>query len=285
MTQIYVIIFMFVVTAVNASGNDDRFSRYSEPAEDISSGTFPWIARIRSGKFACTASLISDRHLLTSAHCPKVPQANARFHNSVSYFTKKAIRFIDHPGFTQAFNNHDISIIEIEPVEHKIPVPYVDFENACLNKTHLLSAGYSSGTTLRLADFGSVTVCDNEKYVLTYGGVIQRGNSGSPLFFLKNNTAIVLGVGQGSRWVKRPGKATESSSMYVSVHFNKDFINDYLRLTRVYSESKQSYTTYGISLGVGNWTSIAPLSTSSAIGTLNSLYALFFLGSLWLCDF
>lgn len=142
----------------------DPVERYTEPAEIVSPGTFPWIVYITDRTGDLTGVLFSNKHILTSAHgldvFPDGDCLKANFKNAHVPFSVKAERFIIHPKYnnskvqSEAF---DFAIVELErPVsleDHGAKLPVLDTKCYSFSDTYdippVYSAGYGISDTLK----------------------------------------------------------------------------------------------------------------------------------------
>ena len=104
---------------------------------EVIKGRYPWFVRLNG----CGGSLITDRHVLTSAHCvPQATQASNQVvlgvHNASDYSTNRPLeveKFILHEGYKKNVTRYnDIAIIKLKrPIKFSnrlSPICLPDFE-------------------------------------------------------------------------------------------------------------------------------------------------------------
>ena len=186
------------------SETNSRSKRFSEPSTNVQIETFPWITRLFHAKGPrCSSIFVSDRHLLTAAHClipeSKTENLEAAFLNAAEPFKIRAVRYIILPDYYGDSSYlrfiTDLAIIELESPILSITPPNIVFSVTCFKHSPTIpnpvSAGYADGE-LKLAELKWVSRCDRN-YQLTYSGSSQDGDSGAPLFYVADNEAYVLG--------------------------------------------------------------------------------------------
>ena len=177
------------------SKSNSRLERYADPYIEALSDTYPWIAQqLNSYGRWCTAVLVSDKHVLTSAHCvdraKEVENLEIEFLNAAIPFKRKVIRFIKNHN---ASNNiySDIAILEIENPISTIITPSYELNVSCpthLSIKSLMTAGYAGERTLKLVHLQWLSCSSHGFYSLDYDGYIEGGDSGrarlpmAPLF-------------------------------------------------------------------------------------------------------
>ncbi|WP_422135898.1 trypsin-like serine peptidase [Endozoicomonas sp. ALD040] len=234
--------------------SNSRIPRYTEPVRKINSGTLPWIAGINDG---CTTVLISDKHLLTSAHCIG-KKLDITFLNAKNKIKRKVIKYIINNNFFSASDwpKYDIAILELNrPVS--IPPADIDYTKCpdLYNITHLMVAGYGNQQLLQLASVSWVGSCNDEVHFVSYPGDSQPGDSGSPLFYRQNNS-FILGIHVGKFY-----QDNLAIQFKLSLTFNRNFIEKYVRLEKSHDIY---YLIKGISLNAQRWNSISASASASA---------------------
>uniref|UniRef100_A0A915CZR1 Peptidase S1 domain-containing protein n=1 Tax=Ditylenchus dipsaci TaxID=166011 RepID=A0A915CZR1_9BILA len=87
----------------------------------VTPGKWPWVvALFAGGKFKCTASLVSNKYVLTAGHCIRKNDtfeivAGVLDHTSQKRIRLNTKRVVRHPGYVDLglFANNDIVIIEL----------------------------------------------------------------------------------------------------------------------------------------------------------------------------
>lgn len=164
------------------------------PADE---GEWPWIAALlNNGRQFCGGSLITDRHILTAAHCvahmTKSDVANLKVRlgdhliktaGETEVFESKAARVVRHKEFTQQTLHKDVAIISLKtPVPSDLP----NVRSVCLAEG---SEDYA-GQTGTVVGWGSikeqgpqpdelrevtVNIWDNKECKDTYGNAAPGG--------------------------------------------------------------------------------------------------------------
>ncbi|MCW7555472.1 trypsin-like serine protease [Endozoicomonas gorgoniicola] len=266
---IYKFLPYFLILISNLAQSKYRPERFVQPFTKVPAGTLQWVVQINNqfGRW-CTAMLISDRHVLTSAHCllPEEETKNLKieFVNTKNRFIKRAIRYIIHPDYFDPDSATDIAIIELESPVHTIRTPNADFNSICpgylSNIQNPMVAGYGGGTLLKLIDLSWDKHCINKELRTSYAGVAQGGDSGSPLFYDFKNETNVLGVLSANRFYPD----NTNRLIFMSLSWQKQFINDHIQLSKTYNLERSKYYISGRSLNIGNWTEISGALFTSA---------------------
>ena len=138
----------------------ERIERYSPPFTEPEKNAFPWIVQTEAlGQKRCTGVLISDKHVLTSAHClylrTQYTDLTIVFPNKEIPFSIRAKRFIINPDYLYGgITNADLAIIEMDSSVN-IVAPELNLNsNQCLSwyNERMLAAGYQKGNVLRLVE-------------------------------------------------------------------------------------------------------------------------------------
>lgn len=216
-----------------------RAERYADPTEIANLGTLSWVVKLTSTYSYASGVLISDRHILTSAHLfyehNKSDCLKASFNNLRNPFTIKVKRYLLSPMSDMSKpqdERYDFAItelIEAIPLEEKgVSLPIIDqhtysyFE--VFNITNPVAAGYGDGKHLKIVlltwDTSYSPNGDIGLYSLTYNGTLEGGDSGGPLYFLDNNDYILIGIGDSS--FNKDGRPNfyEPISRYLSLIFS-----------------------------------------------------------------
>ncbi|XP_050087470.1 trypsin-1-like [Anopheles aquasalis] len=185
---------------------------------------YPWMAMLQySGTFYCGGSLISDRHVLTAAHCvhgfnPKKISAVLMEHDRVSMTesmtrTARVLRVIEHKGYNSNNYNSDIAILRLDTVmtiDDKLrpvclPTPKKPFtgydgivtgwgatsENGAIS-TNLqeVTVPIMSNADCRKTGYGASRITDNMMCAGYSEGKKDscQGDSGGPLHIMKQDS-------------------------------------------------------------------------------------------------
>jgi len=164
------------------------------PADE---GEWPWIAALlNNGRQFCGGSLITDRHILTAAHCvahmSKNDVANLKVRlgdhlikttGETELFESKAARVVRHKDFTQQTLHKDVAIISLKT---PVPADLPNVRSVCLAEG---SEDYA-GQTGTVVGWGSikeqgpqpdelrevtVNIWDNKECKDTYGNAAPGG--------------------------------------------------------------------------------------------------------------
>ena len=249
----------------------NRPERYTPPFNREMLGAYPWIAQISPSK--CTAFLISNQHVLTSAHClsrkPSYENLTVHFLNALTPFAVKSRRFISNPKANlYRVDQYDIAILELEN-SLELSTPELDLEQyTCTELFQIINsvaAGYQSEDFLRSVELTWQLPCPTSTdyiYTLKYSGNGQGGDSGSPLFYHSANLPYVIGLHEGSEVFDG------EPNYYVSLSNNSDFINKYIQFSHI----SDSGIHYAVSVNIQDW-KIVPhdlvTPSSSSISTTN----------------
>ena len=213
---------------------------YTVPAETVTVGTLSWVVKLSNWNNCFSGVLVSDRYILTSAHglnsfldqdC-----LTAFFSNSVSNFSIRVESYILHPKFKlrddqileQEFDFAIIYLSEsVTKYENFTSFPHIDISsNSFEDLSHIkeiYAAGYAGSNILRLAKLKLVSVRDF--YILNYDGAFEHGDSGGPLFYFRNNTPYLLGIGDGSYFKKGENIGYEPLKKYLDfISSNTDLL-------------------------------------------------------------
>uniref|UniRef100_A0A8D2PK27 Peptidase S1 domain-containing protein n=1 Tax=Zosterops lateralis melanops TaxID=1220523 RepID=A0A8D2PK27_ZOSLA len=213
--------------------------------EDARSEKWPWQASLQMGAHGhvCGASVISNRWLVSAAHC-FLDSDSVRYREIILFYlqfnnlTKSIIRIIVHPQYDQSISDYDIALLEMEK-----PVLFSELvQPICLPST---SRVFLYGTVCYVTGWGNLagkeisnlqclrminqSVC-NKLYddLITSrmlcagnlnGGVDAcQGDSGGPLACTgKGNRWYLAGIvswGEGCARRNRPGVYTKVAALY-----------------------------------------------------------------------
>ena len=227
--------------------------RYTSPAEYVELGKYPWILHQTNNYniLNCSAVLISQSHALVSAHC--VFRQNRRcirlfFSNSIHPFSVGVSRIAIHPDYTNhdyfksgKFPEHDIAILELETSVNVTPVAIDTRRYNCTDIHGIqnpLTAGYAHNLYLKetflewLPGYGCGSSDFPDLYTLKYAGIGEFGDSGAPLFFLKNNRFFLLGIHYGGL-----DKGSDYPNLYEPAAKNLEFIENHTNINLLTHES------------------------------------------------
>lgn len=253
---------IFLLVIETGFATDHRIARYTSPATQVPLGLYPWIVeKIGSGWHKCTGFLISNNHVVTSAHCLNSPSKHmnltVNFYNNNKYLSVKAKRFISHPGSDTDIKN-DIAIVELaSPVKIKpsnITLYNYNCPELLMNMSNPIAAGYAGNDTLYAASLAWLTPCRKDNnYRLNYQGYAQPGDSGGPLFFQNMNDTNILGIHWGG------GRVNSGIELFLPLSLHQDFINKYIELNK----NSSDYQISGTSLLIRDWTNVSETSATS----------------------
>lgn len=235
----------------SASNTDSNQNPTSDPASILggtqaASGEFPFMVQVRPDSDLCAGSLISDRWIITAAHCMEgistasniSVRAGSNFLSSGGEVIE-ALRFIVHPEFDALTFDYDIALIELASPVTADATGTIDWLSA--NESTLLPEGASVVVTgWGSTSFGGSTSEDLLKVTVTLqypnscrgsslytdeeitdnmlcAGVPEggqdacQGDSGGPLIVYGNGQAWLAGIvswGQGCGLADYPGVYT-----------------------------------------------------------------------------
>uniref|UniRef100_A0A4W3JRZ0 Peptidase S1 domain-containing protein n=1 Tax=Callorhinchus milii TaxID=7868 RepID=A0A4W3JRZ0_CALMI len=209
---------------------------------DSIQGEWPWQVSLQIRSHLCGASIISDRWLLSAAHCFQENGFNVKFTSSVygtafivGEGTSRTIeRIITHPNFSiPGLFNNDIAVLELSS-----PLTFTDFiRPICLpSSSHVFRDGQTCtvtgwGTLSYQGDFptilqkADVNIVSNDACIRAYGNLISnkmlcagilaggidacQGDSGGPLVCEESSgTWLLAGIvsfGDGCAQPDTPG--------------------------------------------------------------------------------
>ncbi len=178
---------------------------YTNPVYVSKGGFGPWIVQLNNGLINCSGVIISDRHILTSAHCvnsfEKRKCLKVFFKNTKNPFSVKVVRYAKSPDFVTRENKrtrHDIAMLELEHNVNRgdVRFPFLDMEEYSFCELTKIStiyaAGYSGTDNVSIAQLDWFS--SGLDYRLIYPGFSQRGDSGGPLFYFRDGEVYVLGL-------------------------------------------------------------------------------------------
>ncbi|WP_422137734.1 trypsin-like serine protease [Endozoicomonas sp. ALC020] len=254
----------------------DRVERYTDPAEVVPVGQLPWIVQLNNifdpcCITRCTAFLITQRHVLSAAHCflseKKALDSYVDFKNMDSKKRIKVKRFILHPDLEMP--RTDIAIMELSEDVILDNHPLLDFSiYNCLNLASFIrnpfAAGYQGTSVLKKVSLSWLTrrMCQHKdlRYILNYPGDGKGGDSGSPLFYKFNNTEYLIGIhSTGSTYNGSP-------IIYTPIFTNADFITKSIYLN---SSANRTYFYDALTSNDSEWTDLVT-STDPATSTTST---------------
>ena len=186
--------------------------RYADPFERVTLGKLEWIAYMTHKESLFTGVLVSDKHILTSAHALHNKDTScfkAVFKNAREEFIIKVKRFIIHPKYDDnkpPGYDHDFAIAELNEsvyVKNKSMIlPKIDPRlytfDELINISPVYAAGYARRGILRQVQLNWDQVYEPSVipniYHLSYSGNGEHGDSGGPLFYDVNHERYILGI-------------------------------------------------------------------------------------------
>ena len=168
---------------------------------EVTPYSLPWqVAFVRRGrnKPFCGGTLISDRHVLTAAHCTSsknydVIVGEHRITSSSDGTRHRVCRFVDHPRYNDNSLENDFSILHLQtPVQTGArAVP------ACLPPSSF-SGDFLSGKTLTVSGWGALSEGGRSPTVLHSVDVPGMSNSECQNYYPGDITDAMLCAGQQS---------------------------------------------------------------------------------------
>ena len=267
MRKILLLLFFVIPTAVTS----ERNIRFTDPVEIVAPGSLPWVVHMTGSSNQFTGVLVSNKYILTSAHALdstfKVECLTANFKNTIIPFSVSAKKYLLHPQYdtTQSqVNARDIALVELEKNvlinERGIKLPVIDNGYFSLANASMVgevySASYAGSNTLKQVHLNWYSV--HGFYGLTYSGAGEPGDSGSPLFYSKNETIYILAIlDNGFPEVKGSVNYFEPVAKYLDFILNNINSNNSSEPNKTFSDWKSVNCPYdydvvvGLGVGVG----------------------------------
>ena len=253
----------------SAQGAQHRVKRFLEPYKVVEQGELSWIAQL-TNEFGnvCTVFLVSDRHVVTAAHCfwsnYSKKEMEVLFRNSEGE-RRRVIRYILHHNRVPiSSSRYDIAIVELDyPLYSITPAnvntPWANPMPSSLDSIrNTMSAGYAAQTQLKLVEHLTwIHYYRNGKYVspyyrVKYTGIAEKGDSGSPLFYKEKNEYYALGILSTNM---------QNMNWYCSLWDSRFFIDNHLELEKVYSSDNSTYSILGTTKKICDWIEIPARET------------------------
>lgn len=205
-------LFALILVCIDSLNAAPHIKRYTAPYEKVAPGKLEWVVYMAHKDSLFSGALISNKHILTSAHALYKQDTNcfeAIFKNAKEQSSIKVKRFITHPKYDETKplgHDYDFAIAELEEsvnVKYEaITLPKIDTETytfgELVNIYPIYAAGYATKETLRKVQLNWSQVYESSAipniYHFYYSGDGEHGDSGGPLFYEVNHEYYILGI-------------------------------------------------------------------------------------------